>query len=74
MLKEIVRSQKNELTIRIRIPNEYLNKELEVVILPVHQKKKSLAGIFKQYANKRLIEKESKIAWERAMNEKHDLS
>ena len=72
MLREIVRSQKNELT--IKIPNEYLNKELEVVILPLEQKKKSLAGIFKQYANKRLIEKESDIAWEKAMNEKHDLS
>jgi len=71
MLREIVRSQKNELT--IRIPNEYLNKELEVVILPLHPEKKSLAGIFKQYANKQLIEKESGIAWEKAMNEKHDL-
>jgi hypothetical protein len=72
MLREIVRSQKNELT--IRIPNEYLNKELEVVILPLEPKKKSLAGIFKKYANKRLIEKESEIAWKKAMNEKHDLS
>jgi hypothetical protein len=72
MLREIVRSQKNELT--IRIPNEYLNKELEVVILPLEPKKKSLAGIFKEYANKRLIEKESEIAWEKAMNEKHNLS
>jgi hypothetical protein len=33
MLREIVRTQKNELT--IKIPNEYLNKELEVFILPL---------------------------------------
>jgi len=32
-----------------------------------------LAGAFKQYANKRLIEKESEIAWEKAMKGKHDL-
>jgi hypothetical protein len=72
MLREIVRTQKNELT--IKIPNEYLNKELEVFILPLEPKKKSLAGIFKQYANKRLIEKESEIAWEKALKKKHDLS
>ncbi len=72
MLREIVRSQSNELT--IKIPNEYLNKELEVVILPVKSKKKSLAGIFNRYANNRLIENESEIAWEKAMREKHDLS
>ncbi|UCH93322.1 MAG: hypothetical protein JSV88_24010 [Candidatus Aminicenantes bacterium] len=72
MLREIVRTQKNELT--IKIPNEYLNKELEVFVLPLEPKKKSLAGIFKQYANKRLIEKESEIAWEKALKEKHDLS
>jgi hypothetical protein len=65
MLREIVRSQKNELT--IKIPEEYLNKDLEVVILPLEPKKKSLAGIFKQYASKRLIDKESEIAWEKAM-------
>ena len=72
MLREIVRTQKNELT--IKIPNEYLDKELEVFILPLEPKKKSLAGVFKQYANKRLIEKESEIAWEKAMKEKHDIS
>jgi hypothetical protein len=72
MLREIVRTQKNELT--IKIPDEYLDKELEVFILPVEPKKKSLAGIFKQYANKRLIEKESEIAWEKAMKGKYDLS
>ena len=71
MLREIVRTQKNELT--IKIPNEYLDKELEVFILPLEPKKNSLAGIFKQYANKRLIEKESEIAWGKAMKEKHDL-
>lgn len=65
MLREIVRTQKNELT--IRVPNEYLNKELEVVILPFESKQKSLAGIFKRYANKKFIEKESEIAWEKAM-------
>ncbi len=69
MLREIVRSQKNELT--IKIPEEYLNKDLEVVIHPLEPKKKSLAGIFKQYADKRLIAKESEIAWRKAMNEKH---
>jgi len=72
MLREIVRTKKNELT--IKIPDEYLDKELEVFILPMEPKKKSLAGIFKQYANKRLIEKESEIAWEKAMKEKYDLS
>ena len=37
------------------------------------QKQKSLAGVFKRYADKRLIEKESEIAWEKAIKEKHDL-
>jgi hypothetical protein len=72
MLREIVRTQKNELT--IRVPNEYLNKELEVVVLPLEPKSKNLAGVFKRYANKRVIGKESEIAWKRAMKEKHDLS
>jgi len=72
MLREIIRSQKNELT--IKIPNEYLNKELEVVIFPLESPPKSLAGIFKQYANKQLIKKEKDIAWEKAISEKHDLS
>ena len=40
MLREIVRTQKNELT--IKIPNEYLDKELEVFILPLEPEKKSL--------------------------------
>ena len=71
MLREIVRTKNNELT--IRIPDDYLNKELEIFILPSRPKKKSLAGIFKQYANKQLIEKESDIAWAKAFNEKHDL-
>ena len=72
MLREIVRTRKNELT--IKIPDDYLDKELEVFILPLRPKKKSLAGIFKQYANKQLIEKESEIAWEKAFKEKHDIS
>jgi hypothetical protein len=72
MLREIVKTQKNELT--IKISDEYLNKELEVSISPLEPKKKSLAGIFKKYANKQLIEKESEIAWEKALKEKHDLS
>ena len=54
MLREIVRTHKNELT--IKIPDDYLNKELEVSISPIEPKKKSLAGIFKKYANKQLID------------------
>lgn len=37
MLREIVRSQRNELT--IKIPNEYLNKDLEVAEVFTFDKK-----------------------------------
>ena len=83
MLREIIKPTSNTYT--IHLPDEYLNREIEILILPfsrndkkteknIPKRKKSLAGSLKKYANPDLIEKEKDIAWEEVAKEKSAVS
>ncbi len=61
MIREIIRPQYTNLT--IKIPTEYIGRDIELIIFPIDKDKivqdekkskvkKSLRGIFNQYANK----------------------
>ena len=55
----------------IDIPNSLINKKVEVLVLPIEEKKKtkkkkSLAGFLAKYANPSLIETEENIWLEEA--------
>ncbi len=64
MIREIIRPQYTDLT--INIPTDYIDRELELIIFPIDKKdtlqdtkkrriKKSLRGVFNQYADKSKI-------------------
>lgn len=63
----------------INIPDELKHKRVEIIILPIEnevetdeksQKEKKLFGIFEEYANPYLINKEEN-AWRNAVSEKN---
>ena len=80
MLREIVRPTTE--SYNIHIPKEYINTEVEILVLPfthydklgkkenISKNKKSLAGSLKEYANSSLIESEKDIAWSEAVKDK----
>lgn len=82
MLREIIIPTSEFYT--VHIPREYINHEVEIVILPFYHspnksrnkktKNKSLAGVLNKYANLSLIENEKEIAWEQVAKDKNDLS
>lgn len=82
MLREIIKPMRNRYT--IHIPDEYLNTEVEILVLPFsdnreaikpkQKKKKSLAGALKAYANSALIESEKERAWAEVAKDKSALS
>ena len=72
MIREIIRPQYTDLT--INIPTDYIDRELELIIFPIDKKdtlqdtkkrriKKSLRGVFNQYADKSKISLEDN-AWQ----------
>lgn len=70
-IREIINSDKLENI--IFIPENMKHKNVEILILPVQEKKSGigkLRGVLKKYANPELIEKESE-AWEMAVTEKY---
>ena len=70
-IREIINSDKLENI--IFIPENMNHKNVEILILPVQEKKSGigkLRGALKKYANSELIEKESE-AWEMAVTEKY---
>lgn len=70
-IREIINSDKLENI--IYIPESMKHKNVEILILPVQEKKSGigkLRGALKKYSNPDLIEKESE-AWEMAVMEKH---
>lgn len=70
-IREIINSDKLENI--IYIPESMKHKNVEILILPVQEKKSGigkLRGALKKYSNHDLIEKESE-AWEMAVMEKH---
>lgn len=83
MLRQIIKPTSEHYD--LRIPKEYINHEVEILVLPFSyplskditnkkENKKSLAGVLSQYANPALIEKEKEIAWEKVAKGKNDLS
>ncbi len=73
MLKEIIKPTEENFT--IKIPKEYVNKELEVIIIPYNKpikKKKILFGSLNKFARPELIEKEKEIAWNKVIKEKNE--
>jgi len=71
MIREILKPQKTQLT--IDIPESYIGKEIELIVFPISEKirterikktkkKKSLRGVFSQYANKSKVPLEDS-AW-----------
>lgn len=70
-IREIINSDKLENI--IYIPESMKHKNVEILILPVQEKKSGigkLRGALKKYSNPDLIEKESE-SWEMAVMEKH---
>lgn len=83
MIREIIRPTSE--FYNIHIPKEYINQEVEILVLPFsYQQNKSeteakkervsLAGALSKYANPSLIENEKDIAWERVAKDKNALS
>ena len=77
MIREVIRPQYNNFT--INIPSSYIDKEVEFIMFPLDEpeivedikqvKKKSLRGIFNQYANNSKISLEDN-AWKNHTIEK----
>ena len=77
MIREVIRPQYNSFT--INIPNSYIDKEVEFIMFPLdeaeiaedikQEKKKSLRGIFNQYADNSKISLENN-AWKNHIIEK----
>ena len=71
MIREIVKPKNNNLI--INIPNEYIGKEIEYIVFPLHENSKneqniemdidSIGGILNKYADPSKRELEDK-AWE----------
>jgi hypothetical protein len=84
MLRQIIKPTSEHYD--LQIPKEYLNHEVEILVLPfsypsdkeiTNNKKentRSLAGALSQYANPSLIKKEKDIAWGKVAKGKNDLS
>ncbi len=78
MIRKILRPQYTNLT--IDLPSDYLNRDIELIIFPIDQQKakqdvlkkstkKSLRGVFHQYADKSKIALEEN-AWQKHIIEK----
>ncbi len=77
MIREIIKPEDDELI--IKIPQDYIGQEIEYIIFPVNEKeskkadsqkaKKSLRGVFSQYAENAKIPLE-KSAWQNHVMEK----
>ena len=78
MIREIIRPQHTNIT--IDIPTEYIDRDIELILFPIEAKekmknskksktKKSLRGIFSQYADKSKIALEDS-AWQNHIIEK----
>ncbi len=69
-IRKICSTEQGKLT--LQLPHSFWNCEVEVIVLPLHKKteplktKKSLFGIFQQYAKPELIDQE-KLAWQNAV-------
>ena len=84
MLRQIIKPTSEHYD--LHIPKEYLNHEVEILVLPFSypldketvnnkkENKKSLAGALSRYANSSLIEEEKDIAWDKVAKDKNDLS
>ena len=84
MLREIIKPTSENYN--IHIPKEYINTEVEILVLPftyydksdkkenISKNKKSLAGSLKEYANTSLIESEKDIAWGKVVEDKNAIS
>ena len=67
MIQEVIKPQYNNFT--INIPNSYIDKEAEIIENIKQEKKKSLKGIFNQYADNSKISLENN-AWKNNIIEK----
>ena len=78
MIREIIRPQYTNLT--INIPTEYIDRDIELILFPIEAKekmqsskrretKKSLRGVFNQYADQSKIPLEDS-AWQDHIIEK----
>ncbi len=77
MIREVIRPQYTSFT--IDIPTSYIDRELEFIMFPLdgketiqdikQKKKKSLRGVFNQYANSSKVSLEDN-AWSNHMSEK----
>ena len=67
MIQEVIKPQYNNFT--IDIPNSYIDKEAEIIENIKQEKKKSLKGIFNQYADNSKISLENN-AWKNNIIEK----
>jgi len=83
MLRQIIKPTSE--FYNIHIPEEYINQEVEILVLPfsypnksvedkIKTTQKSLAGALHKYANSALIESEKEIAWEQVAKDKNALS
>lgn len=84
MLRQIIKPTSEHYD--LHIPKEYLNHEVEILVLPFSypldkkttedkkENRRSLVGALSQYANPSLIEKEKDIAWDEVAKGKNDLS
>jgi len=69
MIREVIRPKQTNIT--INIPRNYIGREIEYIIFPldekdveiVHKSKKSLRGVFNQYADKSKLALEN-TAWQ----------
>ena len=78
MIREIIRPQQNQII--LDIPEDYINKEVELIVFPLEEKEKdkiknkenisSLAGSLSKYADPSKIDLESK-AWKMHIIEKY---
>jgi hypothetical protein len=80
MLRQIIKPTSEFYS--VHIPKEYLNQEVEILVLPfsypdkyaedkIKIAQKSLAGALSKYANPLLIENEKDIAWEQVAKDKN---
>lgn len=83
MLRQIIKPTSEFYS--VHIPKEYINQEVEILVLPfsypdkyvedkIKTTQKSLAGVFHKYSNPALIEVEKNIAWEQVAKDKNALS
>lgn len=83
MLRQIIKPTSEFYS--LHIPKEYINQEVEILVLPfsysdkyvedkIKSTQKSLAGALHKYSNPALIENEKEIAWEQVAKDKNALS